>query len=85
MTHQDISIDRLKLAIFSMESLNEAAQASFPDTAGSDKDHRPTHSCSPAHTNESLDDGAHQNKPEHRYTLLRGDASTHLRVSRSMS
>ena len=37
-THQDhISIDRLKPAIFSMESLNEAAQAPFSHISGSDK------------------------------------------------
>ena len=68
-THRDhISIDRLKPAIFSMESLNEVAQASFPHISRSVEDHSPTHSCSPTHTNGSLDDGAHQNKPEHRYT-----------------
>ena len=68
-THQDhIFIDRLKPAIFSMESLNEAVQAPFPHFSCSDEDHRPTRSCSPAHTNESLDDDICQNNPEHRYT-----------------
>ena len=68
-TYQDhIFIDRLKPAIFSMESLNEAAKAPFPHFSGSGKDHRPIRSCSPAHTNESLDDGSHQNNSEHKYT-----------------
>ena len=50
-----------------MESLNEAAQAPFPHFSGFDEDHRPTRLCSPTHTNESFDDGAHQNNLEHRY------------------
>ena len=67
--HQNhISIDRLKPAIFSMESLNEEAQAPFPHISGSDKHHRPTRLCSPAHTNESLGDSVYHNNPEHKYT-----------------
>ena len=58
-------------ANFSMESLNEAAEAFSPHFSGSDEDHRPTRSCSPKHTNESLDDGAHQNNSEHRLNIGR--------------
>ena len=68
-THQGhISIDRLKPAIFSMESLNEAAEAPFPHFSGSGKDHRPICSCLPAHTNKSLNDDICQNNSEYKYT-----------------
>ena len=61
-THQDhISIDRLKPAIFSTESLNKAPQTPFPHTSCLTKSPDRLAHAHPRTTNGSPDDGAHQN------------------------
>ena len=60
------------------------AEAFFPHFSDSDVDHRPTPSCSPTHTNQSLDESLIKTI-QNIDTLLGDDVSTHLRVSKIMS